>query len=84
MKAIVKGRNCMGFPFKLELEFTLIPPSDPDHYGTGCYMLVDGHNIHDYVDVRYEKTTALCPLASRWINNYFGKNAEQVRYIDRG
>jgi DNA-binding transcriptional regulator YiaG len=78
MTATVSGTNCEGNPFSLTCEFTLIPPKDSNHYGTGYYMRVEAPGIRDLLDVRYERTTDISVLADRWIRDYFGKNAKEV------
>lgn len=82
MNATVKGRGYSGKEFEDRLEFILIPP-EGEHYGTGYYMRViqsnpEFENKH-LVDVRYERTTDIETLADRWIENYYGKNAEDVQ-----
>lgn len=78
MKATVSGTTCDNEPFTEEVVFTMIPPSDPNHYGTGYYMSVKMPYKKDYVDVRYERTTDVEILADRWIKNWYGKNAHKV------
>lgn len=78
MKATVSGTNCEGEAFTVICEFTMIPPTDSNHYGTGYYMMVKMPGDKHYVDVRYEHTTDIEVLADRWIQNYFGKNAKEV------
>jgi len=84
MKATVNGTTCDGRKFTEELTFTLIPPKDNNHYGTGYYMNVKQETkdyprqMVDWVDVRYERTTDVEILASRWIEGHYGKNAEEV------
>ena len=78
MKAIVSGTNCSGKAFTVTCDFTMIPPADSNHYGTGYYMMVLMPGDKHYVDVRYERTTDIEVLADRWIKNWFGKNAEKV------
>lgn len=83
MRATVYGHDCSGKEFTDSLEFTLLPPADDQHYGTGYYMRVaqsnPNFNNQHLVDVRYERTTDVEILADRWIENYYGKNAEDVR-----
>lgn len=83
MKATVKGTTCEGAPFTETLEFAMIPPDDNNHYGTGYYMSVVATNESfpprkEYCDVRYERTTDIEVLADRYIENYYGKNAQEV------
>lgn len=84
MKATVKGHDYRGEEFEDALEFELIHPKDGEkYYGTGYYMTVDqkGDGIHNRypVDVRYERTTDIEIIADRWISNFYGANAEDVR-----
>ena len=85
MKALVKGHDCNGKEFEDTLNFKLIPPEAGEkHYGTGYYMTVEVTNEEyplqkHYVDVRYERTTDVEILADRWIKNFYGKNAEDIR-----
>lgn len=83
MKATVKGTTCDNIPFTENLEFTMVPPSDNNHYGTGYYMTVkasskDFPGRTDLIDVRYERTTDIEILADRYIESYYGKNAQEV------
>ena len=78
MKAIVSGTTCEGEAFTVTCDFTMIPPADSNHYGTGYYMMVLMPGDKHYVDVRYERTTDIEVLADRWIKNWFGKNAKEV------
>ena len=78
MKAIVSGTTCEGEAFTVTCDFTMIPPKDSNHYGTGYYMMVLLPGDKHYVDVRYERTTDIEILADRWIQNFFGKNAKEV------
>lgn len=84
MFATVRGTTCEGEAFTEEIEFTLIPPKDNNHYGTGFYMNVERQTkdypkpMVDYVDVRYERTTDIEILADRWIKGYYGANAKEV------
>ena len=78
MKATVTGTDCEGKDFVCDILFTMIPPKDADHYGTGYYMTVKTPWYTHLIDVRYERTTDIEILADRWIENYFGKNAREV------
>lgn len=78
MKAIVKGTTCAGKPFTTSLEFTMIPPEDSNHYGTGYYMTVETPVETYLVDVRYERTTDVEILADRWMKNWYGQNAKEI------
>ena len=78
MKATVSGTTCEGAPFTESLEFSMVPPSDPNHYGTGYYMTVKTPTGNHLIDVRYERTTDVEILADRWIQGYYGPNAQQV------
>ena len=83
MKATVKGTTCDNEPFTENLEFTMVPPADSNHYGTGYYMTVKASSDNfpartDLLDVRYERTTDVEILADRDIENYYGKNAQEV------
>lgn len=85
IKAVVKGHDCDKNPFEETLEFRLDRPKEGEsYYGTGCYMLVTAPWDKWYVDARYQHTTKLDVLATRWIENYFGKNAEEVRFEEVG
>lgn len=85
MNATVKGHACNGKEFEDTLNFVMLPPKEGEkHYGTGYYMLVEQMNAElppqkHYVDVRYERTTDVEILADRWIKNFYGKNAEDIR-----
>lgn len=88
IKAIVKGQY--QYPFMMEPKqfeetatFTLYPPKDNEpHYGTGCYMGVDFGNGNDaYVDVRYAGTKDLKKLAAQYIENYWGGNLREYKFI---
>lgn len=81
--ATVKGTDCTGKKFEEELEFLLIPPTDEYHYGTGYYMRVKAlvtpyRKWNELIDVRYERTTDVEILADRFIEGFYGKNAEEV------
>ena len=78
MKATVSGFDCEGKPFIVTCEFTMIPPANGNHYGTGYYMTVRMPSDTHLIDVRYEGTTDIEVLADRWILNNFGKNAREV------
>jgi len=78
MKATVSGATCEGVPFTEALEFTMLPPDDNNHYGTGYYMTVKTPTQTHLIDVRYERTTDVEILAERWIENWYGKNAQEV------
>lgn len=78
MKATVSGTTCEGQPFTEELLFTMIPPENSNHYGTGYYMTVKTSTQTHLIDVRYERTTDVEILADRWIENWYGKNAQEV------
>ena len=78
MKFVINGFTCEDEPFTEVVEFTLIPPKDSNHYGTGYYMTVKTPRLTHYIDVRYERTTDIKILAHRWIDGYYGKNARQV------
>lgn len=78
MIAAVSGTTCSGEAFTQNCTFTMIPPADSNHYGTGYYMMVKWPGNKEYVDVRYERTTDIEVLADRWIKDYFGKNAKEV------
>ena len=83
MKATVFGHGCDGKAFEDTVEFTLLPPTEKRYYGTGYYMCVKQYNPNfqnqHLVDVRYERTTDIEILADMWIENYYGKNAENIR-----
>ena len=78
MKATIKGITCENKSFTEILVFTMIPPSDKNHYGTGYYMTVKATGRTDLIDVRYERTTDIEILADRYIQNYYGKNALEI------
>ena len=78
MKATVSGTTCEGQSFTEELLFTMIPPENSNHYGTGYYMTVKTSTQTHLIDVRYERTTDVEILADRWIENWYGKNAQEV------
>ena len=78
MKATIKGATCEGIPFFEELLFTLIPPANGNHYGTGYYMTVKTAAQTFLVDVGYERTVDVEILADRWIENHYGRNARDV------
>lgn len=78
MRATVSGTTCEGVSFTETIEFTMIPPSDNNHYGTGYYMTVKTPTQTHLIDVRYERTTDIEILADRWIKNWYGKNAREV------
>lgn len=85
MNATVKGHACDGREFEDTLKFVMCPPKEGEkYYGTGYYMVVEQRS-NEYpmqkhcVDVRYECTTDVEILADRWIKNFYGKNAEDIR-----
>ena len=78
MKAMISGTTYENEPFCEEVVFTLVPPSDSNHYGTGYYMTVKTPAQKHLVDVRYERTTDIEVLADRWIEGWYGKNAQEV------
>jgi hypothetical protein len=78
MKATVSGTTCEGEAFCENILFTMIPPSDSNHYGTGYYMTVKTPSQTHLIDVRYERTTDIEILADRWIKNWYGQNAKEV------
>lgn len=81
MYATVSGKTCEGEDFTEDLTFTLLPPAKGEsHYGTGYHMRVDmSISRHQLLDVRYERTTDIEILADRFIKNWYGKNAQDVR-----
>ena len=82
--ATVKGTTCDNEPFAEDLEFTMLPPSDSNHYGTGYYMRVkmslSGPQLED---VRYAGTTDIKELANRFIRGWYGSNAHEITFSDR-
>lgn len=78
MKAKISGINCEGEAFTTTCKFTMIPPEDNNHYGTGYYMLVEMPSDKHLIDVRYEKTVDVEVLAEHWIENWFGENAKSI------
>ena len=78
MNATVNGTTCEGEPFTESLTFTLVPPTDNKHYGTGYYMTVKTSTQTLLIDVRYERTTDIEILADRWIKGYYGENAQDI------
>lgn len=78
MKATIKGTTCEGEAFTENLEFTMIPPDNNIHYGTGYYMSVKEEKRRELIDVRYERTTDIEILADRYIKSYYGENAHKV------
>ena len=77
---IVSG-NCRGRNFADSIIFTLIPPEGHDYYGNGYYMNVEIDNAIHYVDCRYARTTDIEKLATIWIQDFYGKNAQVIRKI---
>ena len=69
--AHIKGINSYtGKPFETSVMFELFPPTSESHYGTGYYMGVSFPNGYDEsVDVRYEGTTDLIALVTKYISN---------------
>lgn len=78
MNATIKGTTCEGEPFTEDLLFTMVPPENSQHYGTGYYMTVKTPTQTHLIDVRYERTTDVEILADRWIKNWYGANAKEV------
>lgn len=80
MKATVNGvQRLTGEAFSEDLVFTMIPPADDFHYGTGYYMTVKmSISGTQLIDVRYERTTDVEILADRFIKSWYGDNAEEV------
>lgn len=63
-----------------ELEFTVIPPDkSKDYYGTGCYMTVKTPYDVKLIDVRYEVDTDVEILADRWMKNWYGDRATNIK-----
>lgn len=70
----VKGKH-----FKRQGRVTLFPPTTDNYYGSGYYMLVEMEGGREYdVDVRYEHTTNIYELATRWARGYYGDKATVV------
>lgn len=78
MNATVKGTTFDGKAFTENLTFTLVPPTNSKHYGTGYYMTVKTPTQTLLIDVRYEHSTDVEILADRWIEGYYGKNAQDI------
>lgn len=86
MKATIKGHTHYfgeeSKEFTTSINFKLHPPKENEpHYGTGYYMSVnfEGHSgSSEYVDVRYLGTTDIKKLANLYIEDRYGKNAEEV------
>ena len=68
--------------FTEKVTFTMIPPDDDVHYGTGYYMSVTGfaNGYDQLIDVRYEGTTDVEKLARRFIENYWGSNLHEYTF----
>lgn len=77
--AHVKGANpYTGKPFETSVTFELFLPTSESYYGTGYYMAVSFPNGYDEsVDVRYEGTTDLIALATKYINRLY-KNITEL------
>ena len=70
----VKGKS-----FKRKGRVTLFPPTSDNYYGSGYYMRVEMEGGSEYsVDVRYEHTTNIYELATRWARGYYGDKASVV------
>ena len=68
--AHIKGITYTGKPYEASATFELSPPTSESYYGTGYYMDVSFPNgYEESVDVRYEGTTDLIALATKYINN---------------
>lgn len=80
----ISGTDCRGKSFSEDVIFTMLPPKDDNHYGTGYYMSVDlgRPDYSPLIDVRYEGTTDVDKLADIWIENYYGKNAKEVAEVE--
>ena len=73
--AHIKGITYTGKPYEASATFELFPPTSESYYGTGYYMGVSFPNKYDTcVDVRYEGTTDIVTLATRYLDIYFGDN----------
>ena len=77
--AHIKGINSYtGKPFETFVMFELFPPSSEIHYGNGYYMGVSFPSGYDEsVDVRYEGTTDIITLATKYINRMY-KNITEL------
>lgn len=79
MKAVVMGHDCEGKFFTEKLTFKLIPPrKDEQYYGTGYMLEIQRGHRREYCDVRYQRTKNIDILAERYIEAYYGKNAETL------
>lgn len=80
MKATVIGES-EGKPFEEELIFTMLPPDEKEsYYGTGYYMHIKAPHDVKLIDVRYERSTDVETLADRWIKDWYGPNAKDIRF----
>ena len=58
---------------------TLHPPKADTYYGNGYYMLVEMDGGREYnVDIRYEHTTDIVLLATKWAKGFWGEKASEI------
>lgn len=76
--AWVKGINSYNNkPFETTVKFEMVKGGFD--YGTGYFMIVKRpESMVEYVDVRYEGTTDIVTLATRYINGYYSNVTEMV------
>lgn len=60
-----------GEPYKMKIEFTVIPPVSDTYKGNGCFLKVAQRDGTQYVDIRFSDTTDLETLTDRWIKKHF-------------
>ena len=61
-----------GEPYKMKIEFTVIPPVFTTYVGNGCFLKVAQKDGTEYVDIRFSDTIDLETLTDRWIKEHFG------------
>ena len=75
--AHIKGINSYNNkPFETTVKFEMTKGGFD--YGTGYFMIVKHPESMEYVDVRYEGTTDIVTLATRYINGYYSNVTEMV------
>ena len=80
LEAKIKGKTCEGKPYEVTRKFTLYLRKNGEDYGTSLGMTVERLECGDWqdIDVRYERTSGIKKLATRYIENNLSNPAEIV------
>ena len=80
LEARIKGTTVDGKPYDVIRKFSLYLRKDGNDYGTSLGMTIERPECQDWqdIDVRYERTTDLKTLVSRYIEANMNKPKEIV------